>query len=119
MYALQMFKFARKVNQSVNVLCGMAVPLGYVPKEDIFYAVKAVVAAQRDYGRRDDRKQVFLRNCLVQSRTRESSFGELRSVMLLSLYLGIIQVCLCARCVGSASFRRTEFRRWIWWHGFG
>jgi len=39
----------------------LAVPLGYVPKEDIFYAVKAVVAAQRDYGRRDDRKQSRLK----------------------------------------------------------
>jgi hypothetical protein len=29
-----------------------------VPAEDVFHAVKAVVAVQRDYGRRDDRKQV-------------------------------------------------------------
>ena len=27
-----------------------------MPKEDIFHAVKAIVATQRDYGRRDDRK---------------------------------------------------------------
>ncbi|KAG0487263.1 hypothetical protein HPP92_009358 [Vanilla planifolia] len=31
-------------------------PLGYVPKEDILYAVKAIVVTQRDHGRRDDRK---------------------------------------------------------------
>ncbi|XP_058072660.1 sulfite reductase [ferredoxin], chloroplastic-like isoform X1 [Magnolia sinica] len=31
-------------------------PLGYVPKEDIFYAVKAIVVTQRENGRRDDRK---------------------------------------------------------------
>ncbi|XP_022729660.1 sulfite reductase 1 [ferredoxin], chloroplastic-like isoform X2 [Durio zibethinus] len=31
-------------------------PLGYVPKEDILYAIKAIVATQRDHGRRDDRK---------------------------------------------------------------
>eukprot|EP00252_Welwitschia_mirabilis_P013858 TRINITY_DN3060_c0_g1_i1.p1 TRINITY_DN3060_c0_g1~~TRINITY_DN3060_c0_g1_i1.p1 ORF type:complete len:713 (+),score=91.07 TRINITY_DN3060_c0_g1_i1:224-2140(+) len=31
-------------------------PLGYVPKEDILYAVKAIVCTQRDNGRRDDRK---------------------------------------------------------------
>ncbi|GKV22281.1 hypothetical protein SLEP1_g32163 [Rubroshorea leprosula] len=31
-------------------------PLGYVPKEDILYAVKAIVVTQRDNGRRDDRK---------------------------------------------------------------
>ena len=27
-------------------------------QEDIFHAIKAIVATQRDYGRRDDRKQV-------------------------------------------------------------
>ncbi|XP_011621631.2 sulfite reductase [ferredoxin], chloroplastic isoform X2 [Amborella trichopoda] len=31
-------------------------PLGYVPKEDILYAVKAIVCTQRDNGRRDDRR---------------------------------------------------------------
>ncbi|KAJ8638015.1 hypothetical protein MRB53_012282 [Persea americana] len=31
-------------------------PLGYVPKEDILYAVKAIVVMQRENGRRDDRK---------------------------------------------------------------
>lgn len=35
--------------------------LGYVPKEDIFAAVKAIVATQRDYGRRDDRRQARLK----------------------------------------------------------
>lgn len=34
----------------------LAEPLGYVPKEDILYVVKAIVATQRDYGRRDDRR---------------------------------------------------------------
>ncbi|XP_050223503.1 sulfite reductase 1 [ferredoxin], chloroplastic [Mercurialis annua] len=34
----------------------LAEPLGYIPKEDILYAVKAIVATQRDNGRRDDRK---------------------------------------------------------------
>ncbi|KAG1347631.1 sulfite reductase [ferredoxin], chloroplastic [Cocos nucifera] len=31
-------------------------PLGYVPKEDVLYAVKAIVVTQREHGRRDDRK---------------------------------------------------------------
>ncbi|KAJ7959771.1 Sulfite reductase [Quillaja saponaria] len=31
-------------------------PLGYVPKEDILSAVKAIVVTQRENGRRDDRK---------------------------------------------------------------
>lgn len=34
----------------------IADPLGYVPKEDILYAVKAIVVTQRENGRRDDRK---------------------------------------------------------------
>ncbi|KAH6834239.1 sulfite reductase [Perilla frutescens var. hirtella] len=34
----------------------LAEPLGYVPKEDILYAVKAIVVTQREHGRRDDRK---------------------------------------------------------------
>uniref|UniRef100_A0A803PTM5 Sulfite reductase [ferredoxin], chloroplastic n=1 Tax=Cannabis sativa TaxID=3483 RepID=A0A803PTM5_CANSA len=34
----------------------LALPLGYVPKEDILYAVKAIVVTQRENGRRDDRR---------------------------------------------------------------
>lgn len=34
----------------------LAEPLGYVPKEDVLYVTKAIVATQRDYGRRDDRR---------------------------------------------------------------
>ena len=30
----------------------LAQPLGYVEKADLFHAVKAIVATQRDYGRR-------------------------------------------------------------------
>lgn len=36
----------------------LADPLGFVPVDDVFHVVKAIVAVQRDYGRRDDRKQV-------------------------------------------------------------
>lgn len=34
----------------------LAEPLGYVPKEEILYAIKAIVVTQRENGRRDDRK---------------------------------------------------------------
>ncbi|KAK4762741.1 hypothetical protein SAY86_008509 [Trapa natans] len=34
----------------------LSTPLGYVPKDDILYAIKAIVVTQRDNGRRDDRK---------------------------------------------------------------
>lgn len=49
--------------------------LGYVDKDDIFHAVKAVVAAQRDYGRRDNRRQSRLKY-LVQ----EWGIDKFRSV---------------------------------------
>ena len=39
----------------------LADPLGYVAVEDVFHVVKAIVAVQRDYGRRDDRKQSRLK----------------------------------------------------------
>lgn len=39
----------------------MADALGYVAKEDILHVVKAIVATQRDYGRRDDRKMARLK----------------------------------------------------------
>ena len=39
----------------------LADPLCYVDKADIFHAVKAIVATQRDYGRRDDRRQARLK----------------------------------------------------------
>ena len=39
----------------------MADALGFVAKEDILHAVKAIVATQRDYGRRDDRKMARLK----------------------------------------------------------
>jgi sulfite reductase (ferredoxin) len=39
----------------------LADPLGFVPAADVLHAVKAVVAVQRDYGRRDDRKQARLK----------------------------------------------------------
>ena len=39
----------------------LAEPLGFVAAEDMLYVVKAIVCVQRDYGRRDDRKQSRLK----------------------------------------------------------
>lgn len=39
----------------------LADPLGFVHKDDIFHAMKAIVATQRDYGRRDDRKHARMK----------------------------------------------------------
>mmetsp|Transcript_5416 Transcript_5416/g.13559 ORF Transcript_5416/g.13559 Transcript_5416/m.13559 type:complete len:601 (-) Transcript_5416:89-1891(-) len=59
-----------------NILCGggmgrthnnqqtfptLTEPIGYVAKDDIYHVVKAIVATQRDYGRRDDRRQSRLK----------------------------------------------------------
>ena len=44
------------VCRTASTFARLADALGYVPKEDIFHALKAIVATQRDYGRRDDRK---------------------------------------------------------------
>ena len=40
-------------------------PLGYVAKEDVIEALKAVVSVQRDFGRRDDRKQARLKYLIL------------------------------------------------------
>lgn len=50
-----------RTHRNENTFARLADAIGYVPKEDIFHAVKAIVAAQRDYGRRDDRKQSRLK----------------------------------------------------------
>ena len=44
----------------------LADPLGFVPAADVFHAIKAVVAVQRDYGRRDDRKQARLKYLIAE-----------------------------------------------------
>ena len=48
-------------HRNKDTFARLATPLGYVDKADIFYAVKAIAVAQRDYGRRDDRKQSRLK----------------------------------------------------------
>ncbi|KAG2492809.1 hypothetical protein HYH03_008969 [Edaphochlamys debaryana] len=44
----------------------LADPLGFVAADDIFHAVKAVVAVHRDYGRRDNRKQARLKYVIAE-----------------------------------------------------
>jgi sulfite reductase (ferredoxin) len=50
-----------RTHRTEDTFARLADPLGYVDKDDIFHAVKAVVATQRDYGRRDDRKRSRLK----------------------------------------------------------
>eukprot|EP00227_Mantoniella_beaufortii_P007539 CAMPEP_0197590808 /NCGR_PEP_ID=MMETSP1326-20131121/12228_1 /TAXON_ID=1155430 /ORGANISM="Genus nov. species nov., Strain RCC2288" /LENGTH=629 /DNA_ID=CAMNT_0043156089 /DNA_START=64 /DNA_END=1950 /DNA_ORIENTATION=+ len=48
-------------HRNEDTFARIATELGYVDKDDIFYAVKAITCAARDYGRRDDRKQARLK----------------------------------------------------------
>eukprot|EP00239_Pterosperma_sp_CCMP1384_P005938 CAMPEP_0197855808 /NCGR_PEP_ID=MMETSP1438-20131217/27311_1 /TAXON_ID=1461541 /ORGANISM="Pterosperma sp., Strain CCMP1384" /LENGTH=676 /DNA_ID=CAMNT_0043471047 /DNA_START=58 /DNA_END=2088 /DNA_ORIENTATION=+ len=50
-----------RTHRNADTFPYLAESLGFVAKDDLFYAVKAVVACQRDYGRRDDRKQARLK----------------------------------------------------------
>lgn len=50
-----------RTHRNASTFARMSEPIGYVDKDDIFHAVKAIVAVQRDYGRRDDRKQARLK----------------------------------------------------------
>lgn len=61
-------------------------------KDDIFHVVKAIVATQRDYGRRDDRRQARLKY-LVQ----EWGIDKFRWVALGSAWLrGVPHACWAA-----------------------
>eukprot|EP00898_Chlorokybus_atmophyticus_P001968 jgi/Chlat1/2772/Chrsp187S02945 len=46
-----------RTHRDEETFARLAEPLGYVPKEDVLYAMKAIICTQRDYGRRDDRRQ--------------------------------------------------------------
>ena len=50
-----------RTHRNESTFPSIAQPLGFVPADDILYAVKAVVCTQRDYGRRDDRKMSRLK----------------------------------------------------------
>lgn len=50
-----------RTHRNESTFPSVAQPLGFVPADDILYAVKAVVCTQRDYGRRDDRKMSRLK----------------------------------------------------------
>ncbi|KAI5069181.1 hypothetical protein GOP47_0015482 [Adiantum capillus-veneris] len=54
----------------------LAEPMGYVAKEDILYVVKAIVATQRDYGRRDDRRMSRMKYLV-----HEWGIGKFRAIV--------------------------------------
>ncbi|KAE8700262.1 Sulfite reductase [Hibiscus syriacus] len=83
----------------------LGVPLGYVPKQDILYAIKAIVATQRDHGRRDDRK--FSRTKYLIS---SWGIGKFRSVV--EQYYG-------KKFEPFHELPEWEFKSYLGWHQQG
>lgn len=83
----------------------LAEPLGFVPADDIFHAVKAIVAVQRDYGRRDDRKQSRLKYLIS-----EWGIDKFRTVA--QQYYG-------KKFQPSVELPAWEFKDYLGWHDQG
>nr|GMD24482.1 sulfite reductase [Ipomoea batatas] len=83
----------------------LAEPLGYVPKEDILYAVKAIVVTQREYGRRDDRRYSRMKYLL-------SSWGIEKFRNVVEQYFGkTFEPC--------RDLPEWEFKSYLGWHEQG
>ncbi|KAK4419577.1 Sulfite reductase 1 [ferredoxin], chloroplastic [Sesamum alatum] len=83
----------------------LAEPLGYVPKEDILYAVKAIVVTQRENGRRDDRKYSRMKYLL-------SSWGIEKFRSVVEQYYG-------KKFEPCRDLPEWEFKSYLGWHEQG
>ncbi|KAK4407409.1 Sulfite reductase 1 [ferredoxin], chloroplastic [Sesamum angolense] len=83
----------------------LAEPLGYVPKEDILYAVKAIVVTQRENGRRDDRKYSRMKYLL-------SSWGIEKFRSVVEQYYG-------KKFESCRDLPEWEFKSYLGWHEQG
>ncbi|XP_062084041.1 sulfite reductase [ferredoxin], chloroplastic [Humulus lupulus] len=83
----------------------LAVPLGYVPKEDILYAVKAIVVTQRENGRRDDRRYSRLKYLV-------SSWGIEKFRSVVEQYYG-------RKFEPNRELPEWEFKSYLGWHDQG
>lgn len=83
----------------------LAEPLGYVPKEDILYAVKAIVVTQRENGRRDDRKYSRMKYLL-------SSWGIEKFRSVVENYYG-------KKFEPCRELPEWEFKSYLGWHEQG
>ncbi|KAL6768888.1 SIR1 [Auxenochlorella protothecoides x Auxenochlorella symbiontica] len=79
----------------------LAADLGTVAPADLLAAVKAVVAVQRDYGRRDDRKQARLKYLIVE-------WG-------MDKFRGVAEQYLGKRFGPPAALPPWEFRPYLGW----
>ncbi|XP_061359624.1 sulfite reductase [ferredoxin], chloroplastic [Gastrolobium bilobum] len=83
----------------------LAEPLGYVPKEDILYAVKAIVVTQRENGRRDDRKYSRMKYLI-------SSWGIEKFRSVVEQYYG-------KKFEPFRKLPEWEFKSYLGWHQQG
>ncbi|KAK7312164.1 hypothetical protein VNO77_35825 [Canavalia gladiata] len=83
----------------------LAEPLGYVPKEDILYAVKAIVVTQRENGRRDDRKYSRMKYLI-------SSWGIEKFRSVVEQYYG-------KKFEPFRELPEFEFKSYLGWHEQG
>lgn len=80
----------------------LAEPLGYVPKEDILYAVKAIVVTQRENGRRDERRYSRMKYLI-------SSWGIEKFRTVVEQYYG-------KKFEPCRELPEWEFRSYLGWH---
>ncbi|XP_077211812.1 sulfite reductase [Tasmannia lanceolata] len=80
-------------------------PLGYVPKEDILYVVKAIVVTQRENGRRDDRRYSRMKYLIS-----EWGIDKFRSVV--EQYYG-------KKFENFKELPEWEFKSYLGWHEQG
>lgn len=83
----------------------LAEPLGYVPKKDILYAVKAIVVTQRENGRRDDRKYSRMKYLI-------SSWGIEKFRSVVEQYYG-------KKFEPIRDLPEWEFKSYLGWHEQG
>lgn len=97
-----------RTHRNESTFARLAEPLGYVPKEDILSAVKAIVVTQRENGRRDDRKYSRMKYLI-------SSWGIEKFKSVFEQYHGKkIEPC--------RELPEWEFKSYLGWHkqvGYG
>lgn len=91
-----------RTHRNESTFARLAEPLGYVPKEDILSAVKAIVVTQRENGRRDDRKYSRMKYLI-------SSWGIEKFKSVFEQYHGkTIEPC--------HELPEWEFKSYLGWH---
>ena len=91
-----------RTHRMESTFARLAEPLGYVPKEDILYAVKAIVVTQRENGRRDDRKYSRMKYLV-------SSWGIEKFKDVVEQYYG-------KKFEPSRELPEWEFKSYLGWH---